>query len=167
MERGNFMKKASSVDICAQSTVITSVLGVLFWLFPLLSKGWLLSISTETFYAKYTAVFMICAAWPIIDSVIVLYRTKKNEERSLSRRMKVNILMIVAINTFALLFVVVANAVIEARNDMLSDIYQQLGGFIYRYGGIYVVAMLLSMLLGIAAIRRAKKGAGKVTDVGE
>ena len=160
------MKKASSVEICAQSTVIMSVIGVLFWLFPLLFQGRPLSISTETFYAKYTAVFMICAAWPIIDGVIVLYRTKKNEERSLSRGMKVNILMIVAINTFALLFIVVANAVIEARNDMLSDIYQQLGGFIYRYGGIYVAAMLLSMLLGIAAIRSAKKGARKVTNEG-
>ena len=158
------MKKSSSVDIYAQSTVITSILGVLFWLFPLLFQGWRLSISTETFYAKYTAVFMFCATWHIIDGVIVLYRTKKNEECSLSRGMKVNILMIVAINTLALLLIVVANAVIEARNDMLSDIYQQLGGFIYHYGGIYVAAMLLSMLLSIAAIRRAKKGAGKVTN---
>ena len=74
--------------------------------------------------------------------------------------MKADIWMILVINLFALLFVTIANAVMEANNEMLGDVYQQLGEFIHRYGGIYVAAMLLSLLFGIAAKRRCKKGDG-------
>lgn len=103
---------------------------------------------------------MFCATWPILQGIILLYHAKKKRDISISRGTEVDIWMILAINTFALLFVTIANAVMEANNEMLGDVYQQLGEFILRYGGIYVAAMLLSMLFGVAAIRRCKKDDG-------
>lgn len=160
MKENRSKNKSFSAKGWIAGIITANILGILAWLLPMLCKNWLLSISLESFYAKRTATFMFCATWPILQGIILLYHAKKKRDISISRSTEVDIWMILAINLFALLFVTIANAVMEANNEMLGDVYQQLGEFILRYGGIYVAAMLLSLLFGIAAIRRCKKDDG-------
>lgn len=68
--------------------------------------------------------------------------------------------MILIVNIFAFLSITISHAVIDSNSEIMSERYQQWGEFIIHYGGIYVAAMLLSMLFGVAAIRRCKKDDG-------
>lgn len=123
-------------------------------------KEWLLSISPEEFYGKYTSTFMICAAWPVIQSSILLFHAMQKKDFSISSGMKVDLWMILAINVASLFFIIIANGVICANVEISSFAYRQFGEFILRYGLIYVAAMLFSALLGAIALRHIRKGEG-------
>lgn len=121
-------------------------IGALAWMFPLLCKGWL-SISPENFYVKYTALFILCAVWPIAQSIKLLYSRAK----IISKGIKAALCTVFVSDIIALLFMLVPSFVIEAD--------YKLGEFYHRYGLVYVVCMLISALFGIVAIMRRKKKA--------
>lgn len=153
MKSNDSIKKAFSAKGCVKSIALMNILGVLLWLFPLICKEWLLSISPEEFYGKYTSTFMICAAWPVTQSSILLYHAVQKKDISISIGMKVDTWVILAINAASLLFITIANGIISANVEISSFAYRQFGEFILRYGLIYVAAMLLSALLGVISLR--------------
>lgn len=146
MKDDNPTKAIFSTKGCAESVIIMGAIGALAWMFPLLCKGWL-SISPENFYVKYTALFILCAVWPIAQSIKLLYSRAK----IISKGIKAALCTVFVSDIIALLFMLVPSFVIEAD--------YKLGGFYHRYGLVYVVCMLISALFGIVAIIRRKKKA--------
>lgn len=160
MKENRSKNKSFSAKGWIAGIITANILGILAWLLPMLCKNWLLSISLESFYAKRTATFMFCATMPLAQSIILLYNSNRKKGISISRGIKADIWMILIVNIFAFLSITISHAVIDSNSEIMSERYQQWGEFIIHYGGIYVAAMLLSLLFGIAAIRRFKKDDG-------
>lgn len=164
MKSNNAVKKPFYIEGYIVGIITANILGILTWLLPMLCKDWLLSISLEDFYAKYTVAFISCSTLPLVQSVILLCNTNRKKGISISRGIKADIWMIFIVNIFAFLSIIISRAVIDSNIEILSERYQQWGKFIIHYGGIYVAAMLVSMLFGITVMRRNKKGERKVID---
>lgn len=78
MKENRSKNKSFSAKGWIAGIITANILGILAWLLPMLGKDWLLSISLEDFYAKYTATFMFChnAACPKYYTVVQL-KSKK------------------------------------------------------------------------------------------
>ena len=109
--------------------ITANILGILAWLLPMLCKNWLLSISLEDFYAKYTATFMFCATWPILQGIILLYHAKKKRDISISRGTEVDIWMILIINLFGIILRESAIRLVCRRADTMDFIL--IDGFLH------------------------------------
>ena len=72
MKENRSKNKSFSAKGWIAGIITANILGILAWLLPMLGKDWLLSISLEDFYAKYTATFMFCATMPLAQSIILL-----------------------------------------------------------------------------------------------
>lgn len=165
MKTNNAVKKPFYIEGYIVGIITANILGILTWLLPMLCKDWLLSISLEDFYAKYTVAFISCSTLPLVQSIILLCNTNRKKAISISRGIKADIWMILIVNIFAFLSITISHAVIDSNSEILSERrYQRWGEFIIHYGEIYVAAMLVSMLFGITVMRRNKKGERKVID---